>query len=140
MSPDAAVRRIAIAVRSLEKARRLFETLLGGTFAPPAGGTDGTVRSLVWRRGPAEPAVELIQPLDEDGAVARFIRKRGEGIHHLTVAVKDLEGTLRLVAEAGGRIVRTPSYYRRGGGGPVKEAFVHPKDAHGVLFHLVEEE
>jgi methylmalonyl-CoA epimerase len=135
----AAIRHVAIAVRSLDAARTVFEALLGAKFtAPPTGAADAEVRRLMWRRRKGAPVLELIQPVDEDGAVARFIRKRGEGVHHVTLAVPDLEATKARLVAAGARVVTRPSYYRDADGSPFREVFLHPKDAHGVLFHLVE--
>ena len=139
MGTDPSIRRIAIAVRNLDKARGLFETLLGAAFAPSPRETGEEVRALVWNQGSGEPTLELVQPLTEDSPVARSIRKRGEGIHHVTLAVADLEDAIQRISDAGGRVVRTDSYYRTPEGERLREAFVHPKDAHGVLFHLVEE-
>jgi methylmalonyl-CoA epimerase len=138
MSTGFTIRRIAVAVRNLDQARRVYETLLGAELAPPENGTTSEVRSLEWRRGAGEPVLELVQPLDEDSALARFIRKQGEGVHHVSVTVPDLEAALARI-EPEGRVVRTASYYLGPDGGPLTEAFLHPKDAHGVLFHLAEE-
>ena len=138
MKTEFSIRRIAIAVRNLEQARTVYETLLGAECSPPVHGTTAQVRSLEWRRGPAEPILELVQPIDEDYALARFIRKQGEGIHHVSVTVPDLEAALARI-EPDGRVVRTASYYLGPDGGPLTEAFLHPKDAHGVLFHIAED-
>lgn len=139
MTENLTIRRIAFAVRNLESARVLFESLFQATFTPSPVATGSEVRSLEWSRGDDRPVFELVEPLDPDGAIARFIRKRGEGIHHLTVAVSDLQEAIGRATEAGGRVVLARSYYRDAAGNPLKEAFLHPKDVSGVLFHLVEE-
>ncbi|MHC4471691.1 MAG: VOC family protein, partial [Planctomycetota bacterium] len=108
--PDLRLRRIAIAVRNLDRAKELFETLFAGTFEPPAVATGEEVRCLELRRGGGQPVVELVMAMSDEGAVARFIRKKGEGIHHLSFEVPDLTAALARLAEAGGRVVRTPSY------------------------------
>jgi len=133
------IRRIAFAVRNLDSARVVFESLLQAEFAPCPGMQSTEVRCLEWSRGEGRPIFELVQPLDEDSAIARFIRKRGEGIHHLTVTVPDLSEAITSVTDAGGRVVLARSYYRDADGEPLKEAFLHPKDVNGVLFHVVEE-
>ena len=133
------IRRIALAVRNLDTARVLFESLFQATFTPSRVGTGHDVRSLEWSRGGDRPVFELVEPASLEGAIARFIRKRGEGIHHLTVAVPDLNEAIERATEAGGRVVLARSYYRDENGDPLKEAFLHPKDVSGVLFHLVEE-
>ena len=138
MSADLKIRRIAIAVRNLAKARKLYETVFGGPFLPPPGGTSEGVSCLEWDRGEDQPILELVQALNPESAIARFIRKQGEGIHHISVEVPDLEETLARLEAAGGRVVRTPSHYRNADGSPLKEAFLHPKDTHGLLFHVAE--
>jgi len=131
--------RIAFAVRNLDSARVVFESLFRAEFTPSSGVKSTEVRSVEWSLGEGRPVFELVQPLDEDGAIARFIRKRGEGIHHLTVAVPDLDEAIASVTGAGGRVVLARSYYRDADGRPLREAFLHPKDVNGVLFHVVEE-
>lgn len=140
LDPDLRLRRIAIAVRNLDVTKALFETLFGGSFSAPDRGVGGEVRCLELVRANDQPVVELVEPLSDDSALARFIRKRGEGIHHVSFETPDLDAALRRLAEAGGRVVRTPSYYRSRDGGALREAFLHPKDFHGVLFHLAEPE
>ncbi len=134
------IRRIGIAVRNLEQASRMYSLMLGEEFRPVSGKRTEEVLCMECDRGPGLPAIELAQSVDDDGALARFIRKRGEGVHHLSILVPDLERAVRRVGSAGGRVVRTTSHYLRADGGPLREAFIHPKDAHGVLFHLVQEE
>jgi methylmalonyl-CoA/ethylmalonyl-CoA epimerase len=140
MGTDFSIRRIGIAVRNLEHASEMYSLILGRAFRPVVGGRTEEVLCMECDRGPGLPTIELAQPVDDDGALARFIRKRGEGVHHLSVLVSDLDGTVDRISGAGGRIVHTTSHYRRSDGSPLREAFVHPKDAHGVLFHLVQEE
>jgi methylmalonyl-CoA/ethylmalonyl-CoA epimerase len=139
VSDNFTIRRIAFAVRNLETARGLFESLFQATFAPSRVSAQSEVRSLEWSQGEDRPVFELVEPVNPEGAIARFIRKRGEGIHHLTVAVPDLQDAIDRATEAGGRVVLARSYYRDVDGEPLKEAFLHPKDVSGVLFHLVEE-
>jgi len=138
MGPDLTLWRVAFAVRHLESSRALFESLFGASFAPSENVVAGEVRCLEWVRGPGRPVFELVSPANPDNAVARFIRKRGEGIHHLSLRVPDLEAAVAHVEGGGGRVLRVPSYYRDGAGERLREVFLHPKDASGVLFHLSE--
>lgn len=79
--------------------------------------------------------VELIQPTDPEGPIARFLAKRGEGLHHVAYAVDDLAATLDRLETAGVRLIdRVP---RRGTHG-WRIAFVHPESCAGVLTELVE--
>jgi methylmalonyl-CoA/ethylmalonyl-CoA epimerase len=80
--------------------------------------------------------IELIRPLDPEGAIARFMAKRGEGFHHVAYAVPDLEAALRELREAGVRLIdETP----RSGAHGWRIAFVHPEACNGVLTELVQE-
>ncbi len=141
MARKPVLRSVAIAVRNLEASRGVFEALLGARFETPPETPGSEVARLEWRGRRKAPALELISPRDEEGAVARFIRKRGEGVYHMSFSVPDLDTTVARLTAAGARVVDRPSYYRSGKKGhTLREAFLHPKDAHGVLFHFVEEE
>ena len=79
--------------------------------------------------------VELLRGLDESSGVARFVRERGPGVHHVAYRTEDIEGALRRVREAGLRLVdETPRAGIRGS----RVAFVHPSATGGVLTELVE--
>ena len=80
-------------------------------------------------------AVELITALDPEGAIARFMAKRGEGFHHLAVAVPDIEAALTRLADAGVELI--DRHGRRGLGGHTV-AFIHPRSTLGVLTELIE--
>lgn len=138
MVPGLALRRVAIAVRNIEAARDLYESLFGAGFAPVDTVDPAEVRCVVWSRAPGETEIELVQPMNPDNVVARFIRKRGEGVHHLTFEVADLEAAAARVESAGGRVLHVSSYYHSADGSAPREVFLHPKGASGVLVHLVE--
>jgi methylmalonyl-CoA/ethylmalonyl-CoA epimerase len=87
--------------------------------------------------GPAGAAVELIRPLDADGAIARFLEARGEGLHHVAFEVADLEAALTELRARGAELIDERP--RAGLGGHLV-AFVHPRSANGVLTELVEAE
>jgi methylmalonyl-CoA/ethylmalonyl-CoA epimerase len=80
--------------------------------------------------------VELIQPTVPDGAIAKFMAKRGEGMHHVAYRVADLPGTLARLAELGVRLI--DSAPRRGAHG-WRIAFIHPESCNGVLTELVDD-
>jgi methylmalonyl-CoA/ethylmalonyl-CoA epimerase len=80
-------------------------------------------------------AVELIRPLDADGAIARFLESRGEGLHHVAFEVGDLDATLAELRGRGAELIDERP--RRGLGGHLV-AFVHPRSANGVLTELVQ--
>ena len=80
--------------------------------------------------------IELIRPLDPEGAIARFLARRGEGFHHVAYTVPDLESALRALQNAGVRLIdQTP----RTGAHGWRIAFVHPEACNGILTELVQE-
>jgi methylmalonyl-CoA/ethylmalonyl-CoA epimerase len=82
-----------------------------------------------------ESEIELVKPTTDDSGAARFIAKRGPGLHHLCLEVDDLTATLDALKARGLRLIdETP---RLGAGGK-KIAFIHPESTHGVLVELVE--
>lgn len=79
--------------------------------------------------------VELIQPTDADGAIARFLAKRGEGVHHIAYQVDDIAAELNRLADAGVELIdREPRIGAHGW----RIAFIHPRACHGVLTELVQ--
>ncbi len=122
---------VAIAVKDLDVAVRYYVEVLG--FAPPELEVVASqkVRTAIFGHGLGR--IELICPTEPGTGVAKFLEKRGEGLHHVCVEVDDLVATLaRLEAQGAQLIDRTP---QKGAGGALV-AFIHPKGAHGVLTEL----
>lgn len=125
---------IGIAVESLEAALPIFEKLLGGAPLSIETVADQGVRVAIFAAG--ESRIELLEAVVPDSPVARFIEKRGAGIHHLTLAVPNLAGTLRKLEKDGIQPVdREP----RPGAEGRKIAFLHPKTTAGILIELTED-
>ncbi len=82
-----------------------------------------------------ESRIELLEPAAEDSPIAKFLAKRGEGIHHICFAVEDLEGALADLAQRGFRLIH--SHPVEGADGN-RVAFLHPDAGHGVLIELSE--
>ncbi|MDY6872649.1 MAG: methylmalonyl-CoA epimerase [Chloroflexota bacterium] len=78
--------------------------------------------------------VELVQPTDPASGLAKYLDKRGEGMHHLCVEVEDIEGMLTVLKEKGVRLINEEPITLPGR----RMAFVHPKSANGVLIELYE--
>ena len=125
---------IGIAVRSIEESRKMYETLgLSVSFIEdvPAEG----VRVAMIECG--ETHIELLEPISDDSPVAKFLEKRGPGIHHICLGSDDVRGDdARL--RAGGFEVLRPEPTRGAGGCWVQ--FVHPKSTGGVLLELSEKD
>ncbi len=125
---------IGIVVHDIQEVLRAYETALGLPLKEVAEVPDQQVRVAFLPVG--ESTIELVQPLSADTGIAKFLANRGEGIHHICLAVDDIEAALtRLKAHGMQLIDEVP---RQGAHGRV--AFIHPKAMHGVLIELVEHE
>jgi len=122
---------IAIAVKDLEAAIRTYRDVLGLELAEVEEVAEQQVKVAIFGHGLGR--VELISPTVADSGVARFIEKRGEGLHHICIEVEDIEGTMAgLKANGAPLLDEVP----KAGAGGAKVAFVHPKGACGVLIEL----
>jgi methylmalonyl-CoA epimerase len=123
---------IGIVVRDIQEALGVYEAALGLPLKEVIEVPDQQVEVAFLPIG--ESNIELVQPTSDDTGIARYLEKRGEGIHHICVEVEDIEKALaQLKAHDVQLIDEEP---RRGAHGKV--AFIHPKGAHGVLVELVE--
>jgi LAO/AO transport system kinase len=134
-APPAAVvvDHIGVAVRDLAAAARFYERVLGLSATAPESVPDDGVTAAFVPLGSTR--IELLEPATADGPVARFIERRGEGIHHIAVAVPDLAGALAHAREAGYAPVDAAP---RCGAHGRRIAFLRPRQTHGVLIELVE--
>jgi methylmalonyl-CoA/ethylmalonyl-CoA epimerase len=132
-----ALNHIGIAVRSLDAHRDYYERVLGAAYEGTEEVASQKVRVAFYRIGPADTGVrlELLEPTAGDSPVAKFIEKRGEGVHHIAYTVTDIEARLSALAEGGvGLIDQAP----RPGAHHTRIAFLHPKSSAGVLTELVQ--
>lgn len=122
---------VGVAVPDLDAALRFYRDVLG--LSPlPAESVDGaTIVSIRF----GESAVELLTPSDPASPIARFLERRGPGIHHLCFRVPDLDAALAACREAGYRLIDEAP---RTGTGGRRIAFIHPKATAGVLLELTE--
>lgn len=122
---------MAIAVKDLDVAVEYYVKVLG--FAPPELEVveEQKVRTAIFGHGMGR--IELICPTEPGSSVAKFLEKRGEGLHHICVEVADIEATLAELKGKGAALIdETPKL----GAGGAKIAFIHPKGGHGVLTEL----
>ena len=124
---------LGIAVRSIADSLSFYREALGLELKGTETVADQGVTVAMLPVG--ETRIELLEPVSEDSAVARFIAKRGEGLHHICYEVDDLAAKL---AELGARGVRVLDGYPRRGAEGKLVAFLHPASANGVLVELVE--
>jgi methylmalonyl-CoA/ethylmalonyl-CoA epimerase len=128
------IHHVGIAVESLRAAVPIFEFLLGKPPDWEEVVEEQKVRVAVFRLG--ESRLELLEATSGDSAIARFLNRRGQGIHHLTLAVANLPAALKELESGGVRLLdREP----RRGAGNERIAFLHPSSTAGVLIELIEE-
>jgi methylmalonyl-CoA epimerase len=125
---------IGIAVQSLEEALAFYRDALGlqpqGVVTVPAE----KVRVAVLPAG--EARLELLEATSDDSPIARFLARRGEGLHHIAMKVPDLDAAVERLKASGSRLVT--EQVQQGAEG-YRYVFVHPKSARGVLLELIEE-
>jgi methylmalonyl-CoA/ethylmalonyl-CoA epimerase len=126
-----AVAHIGIAVPSITEALRFYRDVLGLSPERPEAADGATIVSL--RFGDVD--VELLEPNDPASSVAKFLAKRGPGIHHVCYRVPDLDAALERCRSAGYQLIDEKP--RRGAGGR-RIAFLHPKTTSGILLELTE--
>jgi methylmalonyl-CoA epimerase len=129
------VHHVAIVVRSIEESLPRYAALFGWSpEAPPFTFESQRVRLCFLRSGePPAARIELVQPIDGESGVARFLVARGEGLHHVCLVSDDLPADLAALAAAEAELIdREP---RPGAHGQV--AFVHPRTLNGMLWELL---
>ena len=138
MSFVKAVDRVAIAVRDLEKARKFFGDVFGAGFEPEEDVTDMNFRYQPFTVGGFK--MELLCPYDSESVIARFLENRGEGVHHISFETEDLDEAIAELKAKGIEIAYRHRYAPEVTfeGCHWDEAFVHPKDAFGVLIHIAQ--
>jgi methylmalonyl-CoA/ethylmalonyl-CoA epimerase len=128
------IHHLGIAVRSLEEALPVFRRLTGSEPLSVEPVPDQQVRVAVFAVGDSQ--LELLEATAPESPIARFLEKGGRGVHHITLAVRDLESTLAGLERDGFHLIdRQP----RVGAGGQRIAFLHPSSTAGVLIELVEE-
>jgi methylmalonyl-CoA/ethylmalonyl-CoA epimerase len=133
MIAPAQLHHVAYVVASLDAALPLFVARFGLVEELREVMPEQGVEAIMLGAGGA--GVELLTPLDPEGAIARFLGKRGEGLHHVAFGVPDIDAALTELARDGVELIdATP---RRGLGGH-RVAFIHPRSGAGALTELVE--
>ena len=123
---------LGIAVKSLSAAKSIYEKL-GLTVSPEETVPQEKVRVVMIPVG--ESRIELLEATSDDSTIAKFVAKRGEGLHHVCMKVPDLAATVAKLKQDGVRLV---SDEIKTGAGGHRYVFVHPQSAGGVLLELVE--
>ncbi|MGH7584666.1 MAG: methylmalonyl-CoA epimerase [Gemmatimonadales bacterium] len=131
MSRGPEIAHIGVAVESIADALRFYRDVLGLEPRPPEEADGATIVSLDL----GGPEVELLEPRSPDGPIAKFLAKRGPGIHHVCYRVPDLDAALDACRRAGYRLV---DEVPRTGAAGHRIAFLHPKSTSGILLELTE--
>jgi len=126
------VHHIAIAVNSLEKSVPLFEKLLG-VKAHVTSVPAQQVSEAVFNIGDGVE-INLVEPTGPDSAVARFLERRGEGLHHLALEVDDIDADLKVMEARGVQLIGREGMEGVAG----RIGFLHPKSVNGVLIELLQ--
>lgn len=122
---------VAIVVKDLDVAIAHYRDALGLELAEIEEVAEQKVKTAIFGHGMGR--IELICPTTEDSGVAKYLQKRGEGLHHICVEVADIEAAMAVLRAKGAPLLdETPKI----GAGGAKVAFVHPKGNHGVLVEL----
>jgi methylmalonyl-CoA/ethylmalonyl-CoA epimerase len=128
------IEHIGIAVKDFSKAIPLYEKLLGAPCYKTEAVASENVNTAFFRQG--ESKVELLESTDPDGVIARFIEKKGEGIHHIAFEVADIHSEMARLRQEGFTLLNeTP----KNGADNKLVCFLHPKDTGGVLVELCQE-
>ena len=128
------IEHIGIAVRDLENANQIFEDILNlPSYKSESVESEGVTTSF-FKVGPNK--IELLQATNPDSPIAKFIKKRGEGIHHIAFAVDNVEEEIKRLTDKGYRLInQTP----KKGADNKLIAFLHPKSSNGVLIELCQD-
>ena len=128
------IEHLGIAVKSIEEALPYYEKVLGLKCYSIEEVADQKVKTAFFKVG--QTKIELLEPTSEESAVAKFIEKKGEGIHHIAFSVNSVQEALNEVAEKGVQLIdKAP----RNGAEGLNIAFLHPKSTCSVLTELCED-
>lgn len=125
------IEHIGIAVKDAEASEKVFNALFNQTPYKKEIVESEMVQTVFYQNGPNK--IELLQALSPDSAIAKFIEKKGEGIHHIAFAVDDIYAEIERLKEEGFQLINeTPKV----GADNKLIAFLHPKSTNGVLIEL----
>ena len=125
------IEHIGIAVKNIEEAKKYYEEILGLKCYAVEEVADQKVKTAFFQVG--QTKIELLEPTSDDSAVAKFIEKRGEGIHHIAFSTDD---TNKALQDAENKGIRLIDKQERNGAEGLKIGFLHPKSTFGVLTEL----
>ena len=128
------IEHIGIAVKSLEAANELFKKLFGAAHYKTEGVASEGVMTSFFQVGPNK--IELLEATNSDSPIAKFIEKKGEGIHHIAFEVEDIEAEMRRLSAEGFTLLNDSP---KKGADNKLICFLHPTGTNGVLIELCQE-
>jgi methylmalonyl-CoA/ethylmalonyl-CoA epimerase len=128
------IEHIGIAVKNLHESIRYYEDILGLKCYKIEEVKDQKVRTAIFKIG--ESKIELLETTEPDGPIGRFIKDKGEGVHHIAFAVNNIEDALNDVKSKGVFLIDDKP---RKGAEELNIAFLHPRSTHGVLMEFCSE-
>jgi methylmalonyl-CoA/ethylmalonyl-CoA epimerase len=128
------IEHIGIAVKNLDDSNILYEKLLGSKHYKTEEVKSEDVKTSFFKVG--ESKIELLEATDKDSAIHKFIKKRGEGVHHIAFEVEDIESEMKRLESEGFNVL---SKKPKKGADNKLVAFLHPKSTNGVLIELCQE-
>jgi len=128
------IEHIGIAVKDIEEANKVYEKLLGVSPYKMESVESEGVNTSFFQTG--ESKIELLEATKPESAIAKFIEKKGEGIHHIAFAVKDINAEMKRLSEEGFTILNEEPKI---GADNKLVCFIHPKNTKGVLVELCQE-
>jgi methylmalonyl-CoA/ethylmalonyl-CoA epimerase len=128
------IEHIGIAVKSIDLSNQIFEDILGSPAYKTERVESEGVSTSFFKVGPNK--IELLEATREDSPIAKFIERKGEGIHHIAFAVDNVDAEIKRLQEKGYRLINeTP----KDGADNKRIAFMHPKSSNGVLIELCQD-
>ena len=128
------IEHIGIAVKNLEEANKTYRAILGSSHYKTEKVESEGVDTSFFKVG--ESKIELLAATREDSPIAKFIAKRGEGIHHIAFNVENIEAEIQRLKGEGFTLLNEKP---KDGADNKRVAFMHPKDGHGVLVELCQD-
>lgn len=128
------IEHIGIAVKNLEESNKLFASLFGKTHYKVEEVASEGVKTSFFNTGPNK--IELLQATNAESPIAKFIEKKGEGIHHIAFAVSDIKSEIERLKKEGFVVLNEEP---KKGADNKLVAFLHPKTTNGVLIELCQE-
>lgn len=128
------IEHIGIAVKDIEASNKLFASLFGEQHYKMEEVASEGVKTSFFKTGPNK--IELLEATNPDSPIAKFIEKKGEGIHHIAFAVKDIRAEMKRLSEEGFTLLNEEPKH---GADNKLVAFLHPKTTNGVLIELCQD-